>query len=836
MGELAEATVETKTTESTQQNVEFSDQMQPYVYDAGSKGDPTRSLQDTSDATLENFFSRPIKIHEEEWGTGLSLYFNINPWTLYFENPRVINRLINYKLLKANLHVKIVINGNGFLYGRAIASYLPMHNDDNLTTNRSLIPQDIIGCSQRPHIYLDPTTSSGGEMVLPMFWRYNYLDICTSEWQDLGELNVRSINDLLHANGAADKVTVSVFAWAEDVSMSVLTSREPSTLVPQMGETNEANRTGMISKPASVVAKCAGALKTVPAIAPFAIATEMGASAVGNIAKLFGYSRPVITKAPDPFIPRNTGSFANTNVPDHPLKLTVDDMQELTIDPRISGLDDDSDPMNIKSIAQRESYLTSFSWTLGTTPETMLWNARIDPVIWDQVAGPPLEYHLPACAMAALPFKYWTGTMRFRFQVVCSTFHKGRLKFVYDPDFLASNEYNTNYLHVVDISDTKDFTIEVGNGQNYTLIDHHLPGPDSVTQMFSTTPYASKEEGNGVLGVYIVNELTTPDSTATNDVQINVFVSMGDDFEVFVPDEFFQHYTFAPQMGFIMEEQSGRIVPESENTNEPSAPIHNSAISLGPRPAQNDLVNKVYTGEAITSFRQMLKRYSLWSAFGIEYSASFNTMHFQLQLDRFPFLRGGVTGAIHSRTGPVAYNFCNTLLLHWVRNSFSGFRGSIRYKFAQRASRQAYSEHLAQMQVNLVHAADGYAYNTQTPVNYSSLSEAAASVLPANPVGKSFLNGKPNSLATGGAVMFSTVNPVLEFEVPYYSNKRFQAGKPQDYTSNFEDESFVFQAWPAADNSATYDIYAAGGEDIQAYFFTGTPRLFYEATPPTPIP
>jgi len=30
------------------------------------------------------------------------------------------------------------------------------------------------------------------------------------------------------------------------------------------------------------------------------------------------------------------------------------------------------------------------------------------------------------------------------------------------------------------------------------------------------------------------------------------------------------------------------------------------------------------------------------------------------------------------------------------------------------------------------------------------------------------------------------------------------------------------------------DIYAAAAEDYQAYFFSGLPRMYYEATPPLP--
>jgi len=386
--------------------------------------------------------------------------------------------------------VEVVINGNGFQYGRMLVSYLPFSALDYLSTMAALIRSDLVQASQMPHIFLDPTTSTGGEMKLPFFNYTNYCEIPTSEWSELGRLYFRTLNSLKHANGATDVVTISVFAWAENVSMSVLTSVDQDTLTPQSGEVEEANNKGMISGPATSVAKFAAYLSGVPYIGPFATATEIGAGAVAAMAKIFGYCRPNITKAPEPFRPTPFSSLAVTNVPDNAQKLTVDDKQELTIDPRISGLGG-VDPLNIREIAKRESYLTTFTWPIGAAPDTMLWNARIDPVTWAEDTGPPVSYHFPACAFAALPFQYWKGSMKFRFQIVASSFHKGRLKIVYDPNYIANNtyltysEYNTNYLKIVDIAEEQDFTVEVGMGQNTSFLSHHNPGVDFVTKMYS---------------------------------------------------------------------------------------------------------------------------------------------------------------------------------------------------------------------------------------------------------------------------------------------------------------------------------------------------------------
>ena len=135
--------------ESQHQNVRFSDQTPQWDYTVDSMPDSTFRIADTDDASLENFFSRPIKIQSYNWGTGTNLFETFNPWQDFFENTRVINRITNYNLLRCKLKVRIMLNGNGFHYGRAIASYIPLHNLDEFTKDRAFFIEDVVEASQR---------------------------------------------------------------------------------------------------------------------------------------------------------------------------------------------------------------------------------------------------------------------------------------------------------------------------------------------------------------------------------------------------------------------------------------------------------------------------------------------------------------------------------------------------------------------------------------------------------------------------------------------------------------------------------------------------------------
>lgn len=807
--------------ERKEQNVVFSDGDPAYTTMVSSVVDPTRTQQDTHDAELANFFARPIKIQEFEWATAGSLYATFNPWSLYLEDPRVSNRIANFNMMRCKLHLKFVINGNGFMYSRALVAYLPFHNWDALTETAAIFPEDLTQESQMPHIFLNPTTSTGGDMILPFVWPQNNVYIPTSEWNNLGMCILRSFAPLKHANGATAVSTISVFAWAEDMNLNVLTSVDPSTMVPQSGEEIDvANATGIVSGPASAVSKAASALSTIPSIAPFATATSIAASGVSTVARSLGYSRPPQTRDNTSVKPVATSSLALTTVPDSCHRLTLDDKQELTIDPRITGLDSE-DAMSIKTIASKESFLTQFNWGIGTSPSTLLWNARVDPCIFN--SGISGKYHFPACCVAALPFKYWTGTMKFRFQVMSSAYHKGRLKITYDPNWVANEEFNTMYTRVVDLSSETDFTVSISNGQTTTLLDHHLPGIDSVTQLFSSTRYTSKEEGNGVVAVSILNELTTPNSTVNNDVTINVFVSMGDDFEVYVPDDHFARFVYAPQSG---EEQ-----PDSLNaTDEPEA---SQEHTIGPTISSLDKVPLVFVGESVKSFRQMLKRYTLHTSYNPIITGDRNVM---LSTAYFPYLRGNVPGAIHQTFTAAPYNYCNTLLLHLIVNCFSAWRGSIRTKVVPTGYYKL-TDRLMTIRVerDLI---DSGAYNqyrltNTTAPNYTSADKAAFAAV---------IDSFSSSLTFGAKGMtysVSSINPTVEFEVPFYSNARFIPGKISDYTgardfSVHELPGVNYQMYINGNPITNYQFYHAIGEDFNAYFWTGCPPMWYEANPPTP--
>lgn len=803
----------------------FTDQNPSYSYAVDSEPDKTFGVADMEDVSLAKFLSRSVLIQSYNWATDApNIYQRFNPWKDFFSEPRIANRIAHYAFMRAKLKIRVLINGNSFHFGRAIMSYIPLPDYDVLTTDRVFVQQDLVQASQRPHIYLDPTYSQGGELGLPYFYPKNMLEIANSEYDQMGEIVLHTINILKHANGATDNVTINVFAWAEDVVLSGPTSAVSSDLSPQAGKDEYGQ--GIISKPAGIVARVANKLTAIPPIAPYARATEIAAGTISQIASMLGYSRPNDISTIQSFKPQYGGNMVNTNVEDTAIKLSVDAKQELTLDPRTTGLSG-CDELGIKNLASRESYLTTFDWEVSKARDDKLFATAVSPVL---AAENGAEIHLPAISFATLPFNWWRGTMKFRFQIVASNYHRGRMRVVYEPYGTSpSLDYTTNYNRIIDIAEEKDFTVEIGWNQNLPYKRNFRPALDG--EQFGAT-YEQLENdfrNNGMISLYVVNDLTVPNSTVDNDIQVNVFVSCGDDFEVAGPSsDPMRRYAAYPVPATALDVQSGEeLVQDAEDTKQASAPMQDSSEYIGSMKIDdNDETNHVFFGEEIKSFRPMLKRYALHQH-NTSTDTATGSYWWNLRSPAFPFNRGFTEEPAMTPTA----NVSEMTLLNYLSLGFTGWRGGIRRKLFLSYNEIAGGQISNNGLLNMASVTRNQTYTTAKPYSngFSTVDSSSylGAVLSQQGINRQFFDG--------GAANPIGRNPVLDVEIPFYSSWRFLPTKRD--SNNIDDVTRVnpptytlSMRAEGTDTAPLVSDFVATGEDFNLFFFTGCPVLYRQDT------
>lgn len=860
-------------TNTTSENVHFVDGDTPWTYDVAATPDETSKLSGFDDAGLGEFLSRPIKIQQYSWTPGVQLFETFNPWSDYFGNADVLEKINRFRNLRCKLCLKILINGNSFYYGRALVSYNPYLRDDEVTKNRAWFIQDVIAASNKPHILLDPCTSEGGHLCLPFIWPENYLDITQPNWESqMGECTIHDFDVLRHANGGTDPITVSVFAWAEDVSLLIPTTvsaQSNSTSSVELDEfgfpkpfehqaqskgknkaakkgTNttrddEFKTDGLISKPASAVAKAADALTMIPYIAPYAKATSMVADKIGKIARIFGYSRPQVLSDIQPYVPRYCGNLANSDAPETVNKLSLDSKNELTVDTRTMGLGG-ADELTIHSIASRLTFWRQFDWPESAVTDTLLASMSVQPFCVDTVtlsngALTVTEIHSTALAFASAPFEAWQGSIKFHFKVICSEYHRGRIRLVYNP--LTNNSgpvaFNQVYSTTIDISNDREFDYEC----KWTDVRawNACAGIDGATQATLFNTNAAVQGGtpfdNGTLSVYVVNELATP-STTTADVKIQVWVSAGDDFAVAIPGLGLSKLSYFQQQATMESADSDPVLAQSnDNSNNPVGgnPIENYGTEHAPL-LKEDNQYLVYQGERIVSFKDLLRRYQFHNSYWPQEVGS-GYRYYTLDTPGMPLFRGwdpnGIDTAIEAASvgqpqiTTSSYNFCSMTLLNYLAPAFVCQRGSIRHKWLTAGTRSSREAQI--LSATRHNALIPLGFNeTFHPLDSSLLGDRRREL---QEMYRSYMNGT--------AITPVQLNNTLEIELPFYSiGQRFRPGRFLNMAGVGDTQGLEIAceiSGDGADGDCRIDQFTSVGEDFTLGMFVGAPVLYFYNNP-----
>lgn len=804
--------------------VTFRDSNEQWSANMNTSDDSTRYNTVHDDVGLAEFFARPISIYSTTLTPGAVFAgASINPWQLFISNNRVSNRLSNYRLFSGNLCIKVMINGNSFYYGRYMVSYAPYYLRDAAFAAAAFSTQSsVMQNSQRLKIFVDPSESQAGQLCLPFLWHADMVDLPAGEYLELGALTIEELATLKHANGAVSPITMTFFAWMENVKLSAPTAQDISGITPQAGDEYGSS---IVSETASAVAKATGSLSGAPMIGPYMKATSMAAGAMSSVAKMFGYSRPVNLQDTINMKQRPIGELAATDVTDASVKLTVDSKQELSIDPSIVGLGG-NDEMALKHIASVESLATAFFWTTAATADTLLFNTKVTPSYAIVQTGPLGTLRtIPACTYASLPFKYWRGTMRYRFMVVGSGFHKGRLKFVWDPIYQnAVGETNIQYTKIVDIGSERDFVIDCAWGNPRGWLVTVPPASLTASTIMKTSRFTSALDVNGVLSVSVLNELTTPNSSINNDITILVFMSMCDDAEFAAPNNVIE--TLSPSDPSVQTQSGIEITPQSDvetgqlpDVNMPEATENSEEFVPCNPQVDNSLV--VYMGESSNSLRQLIKRYAI----DYHYSNIAPGIYSHITSD-FPMKFGYTFNGIRG-TSPNKFDVCNTTMLRYCAMAYLFYRGGTRrkYVFSSNTTTPQFGTMSIQRNTNY----GGSFVPTTTALTITTATTISDGMRAATP------SGTP-----GVAVTTLRQNPVIEAEIPFYKDVRFALCRrlnsysvaPSQYSIPFVEDlthTFNCNVWtPATAN--VFTSFVAGAEDSTFMCFQGCMPFYISPT------
>lgn len=865
--------------EETKDIVSFIDENEGGNIGSGAGNNVYATMDATKDTDLANFLRRPVRIDSYTWleSDTVGVKQTINPWYLWATNPAIQNKLHNYAFIRGDLHIKIVINASPFYYGMTQVSYLPLQVDKPSTIVNDAGTRYLILLSQRPRMYLDPQKQEAGCMTLPFLLQQNMLyNQGAANFAALGQLDYTIYSVLKSANGVTGAgISVTTYAWMENVTLS-------GASVVYAAQSDEYGE-GPISKPASAVANAASYLEKVPVIGPFATATRIGASAVSAIASIFGFTNVPVIEDTKPMRNEPFPKLASSEI-SHPVeKLTLDPKNELSIDPRVVGMPDGTDEMMISNLVQRESYLCSAAWTTSNATDDVLFYSQVNPRRYDNDGATNAKlYMTPMCFISNL-FDNWRGDIIFKFKIVASKYHKGRLRLSFDP--CGDNTYNmttvpnsTNIIHtkIIDIGEVNEveFRVPYQQAKQFLYVRPSVAAASkgwAVNTPIPTAPYIwSSLYDNGVISLRVLNILTAP--IASSSVDILVYVRAAENLEfanptIIDPDHVTSY--FAPQsedipivktkfaslpeiddnvkleigvgqnVEIVYPPETGTGIeiyyPQSEEYAEETAEL-SSNMGILSLPSKDQYT--VHFGENIKSLRQLLRRYNYHSTnyFGIAASTGGNTWqqgikHFYKVPTTPGYISTGTETAVSLLGGAnYNYNFCQMTHIAYIMNAFLAYRGSINWSF----NAQTATGPLSEMRVSR----NNYA-NYQA--SYTTQGWFATT--------KSFYARNITSIKfdgnAGQAITNCNTNAGMNVQCPNYSAYSFQFTNPANANLGVTTDGSAYdqytlelitkQSTSAIDNPFTVSSYVGIGTDFSLHYFINVPTLWiYSALPAAP--
>jgi len=469
--------------------------------------------------------------------------------------------------------------------------------------------------------------------------------------------------------------------------------------------------------------------------------------------------------------------------------------------------------MTIASIVTRESYLTQFNMAQGAVSGTRLFQIAVAPTLYDiSTPQPTATYHMTPVCWAAMPFTMWRGTMRYRFRVVSSSFHRGRIRIIYEPknvQAVANSEkmfdHNVQHTYVWDISENKEAVIDVG----WHTHSPYLEIPDITNQVGASFPFKAdatatgnltffEKETNGTLTLVVMNELTAPNVNLAADVTVMVSVSALDDMEFANPSTTYTNsFQYSPQSGEIIEDT--KFMPVATMAH----------VTFG-KDCKDDRTSIIHYGDPITSVRALLKRYMHSITMG---QAELDGI-FTMLMPSFPLYPGKTPGAIHL-AGAAAYNYSTMTHMNWFTPAYMCRRGGIRVRAVPLSLSQR------NQMIN------------RRPTNTGVLllkPEVGAPLLSAvakQSIVDRFVYGNGWS----GSQVIAEPGQPLDMEIPYHSPLRYSNAR----TLNNSGASVVQMGYsvtsrvkaPALGAGITgYDIFVSAADDFSLAVFVCVPTLY----------
>lgn len=549
------------------------------VVEAAGNNTNVKNMVDAVPKTnLMEMLGRPFVIYNFSWDKGYRhmIPLDLRSAPLWKEYSKF------FSFAKCDLEVELKINGTPFHQGMMMMSYIP-----GIYKDTEKAPTDLVYLSSFPHVRVGASTQEPVKMIIPFNSNRDMIrkEELIQSPPFLGYLRLIELFTLNYSDGSSPSISANVWVTPRNIEINGYTGpefNEPTNVLAQaacgwcglsfcdcveeQGDDDCDQNSSLASKGIMNLLQTLGLGGMAKSVSPLS----------GSVA--YSRDKPDTDCEGQKFVRRTAGDWGT--VKGTSLAHTLS-----SFTPGLNVYLSDNDYINRKTpqqYAQNYGFFKKVNFDSTATRGTMLYSLPVSPV--HMCAGvrqqQPSVYNYTMISntptsFLAQPFRYWRGSLRYKFNFVATQFHSATVAVMwipnsYDPVLGPSeqgyvNNFSKAWIDLVEVQGPTEYEVEIPYMGQYRVKEicgaqfgyngNVFPSPVATNNFQKKQLYNAI---NGHIYVFVVNQLVNP-SNCPSFIEFGVWGAAGKDFELFSPNG-----GFLESVNFIGSPDTNAVDPSKE--------------------------------------------------------------------------------------------------------------------------------------------------------------------------------------------------------------------------------------------------------------------------------
>lgn len=539
-------------------------------------------------ASVTDYLNKPIVLTSGSFAlTDTFSIFNTfsMPYAAFQASSALLwrQKLAGFFGIRMDMRFRLVVNANKFQQGRYMLGWTATGGNTPVTSNLKALRYlhahnaTLVQRTTVPHVELDLATQSVAEILIPYASVRSYYPLnsvlSAVDRYGLGFISLYPYDPLLAPTGSTT-CGYTLYVSLENVELYGASSAQGGLSKREVSNKNN----GPISGVAGAISRGFREFSSIPLIGEYAKGVSWIADRISNTAAIFGFSKPTAGDC----IPK----MCIVNAPSH---TTVDgDSDSRTLSflnqpgvvplKGLSGID--YDEMDFSFIKSKYAWFRTVPWVIEAVVGTVITDIDVTPLTGTKniIADGYDNFSYAPVTFLSKQFRYWRGSLKFKFKIVKTEYHSGRLQFAFfptDDSVIVADAAYVNRI-IVDIREHSEIEL---------VIPFIHTNPWMITDLAKV----------GILRVTVVDPLVAPASVSPV-INILIEIAGGEDFETAGPEDFNRTATvLTPQ---------GLDGPRTEEN------IYSSVIGSAVVNSDPNIMSGLTIGDKVSSVRAFLKRFT----------------------------------------------------------------------------------------------------------------------------------------------------------------------------------------------------------------------------------